>query len=1435
MFQKIIAYSLANKLVIILMVLAMAGVGVYSLSKLAIDAVPDITNNQVQIVTSSATLSAEEMEQLVTFPIESVVTNLPQVIEIRSISRYGLSVITVVFDESMDIYQARQMVGEQLKLVESNIPSGCEMPSLMPITTGLGEIYQYVLMVEPGYEDQYDVMELRTIQDWIVKRQFAGTVGIIETSSFGGFIKQYEVSVNPDLMIARNVTLDEISTALENNNANSGGNYIEYGDYAYYIRMEGMLKTFEDIGNIVIKVDNGAPVYIRDVAKVDWGNASRYGAMTMDGKGEVVGGISLMLKGSSSSEAIANVHDRVELIKKSLPEGVTLFPYLDRSVLVGKTISTVTKNLIEGGLIVIFVLVIFLGNFRAGLIVSSVIPLSMLFAISLMYAFGVSANLMSLGAIDFGIVVDGAVITVEGLLHLLHHKYKGQRITHDQLGEAVKESSGQIYRSAVYGVMIILVVFVPIFALNGIEGKMFVPMAQTVSFAVLGSLLLTLTYVPVVSSLFLSKKIGSGNSFADKLERGLQKLYIPILTKSLSFPKVVVGIAFTFLIVSFVFFSRMGSEFIPTLEEGDLAIQVNIEPGSSLTRSIKTCSTIEQILKENFPEVKHVVSKIGTAEVPTDPMAIENSDVMVILKDMEEWESAATRQELINKMIEKLAHLEAEGVSIEFSQPIQLRFNELMTGSKADVAIQIYGEDMGQLAQLGEKASKLIDGIQGAADVKMEVTEGLKQVKLKMNWPQLSLLSVDVEQVNNAISSAYAGNYVGAVFENERRFDLVVRLDKEAINELDLSRLYVVNKMGQNIALSQLVIAEETIGPMQISRENAQRRITIGVNVRDRDVASLVKEIQSKLDNKLNLPPGYTVKYGGTFENLQHATARLSVAVPIALMLIIVILYFAFSSLKQALVIFIAVPLSAIGGIMALEFRGMPFSISAGIGFIALFGVAVLNGLVLMNEFIRIKNSEKDLFNTILHGSKSRLRPVLMTALVASLGFLPMALSTTNGAEVQRPLATVVIGGLITSTLLTLLVLPAVYLLVEQKRTPRKRKRGAPTVTTLVLMAIGSSFYGQQIIGEEQLIKLAITNNIELKKVDFEKQYWEVEKKRAYLLQPTEIMGQFGQINYSGADYQAEIFQDLGKPWAIGAQKEWAQSGVTYSESKKTLLERQITWYIKTTYQDLLLAQSAQNYLAKFIEAAQNADTVAQNQFKVGHISLTEKLVIQQLLMELNRAQLQWVNFQQEMVLALRTIAGISNEYNFQYIPLVISTIKTESDSVVAILTQSDKAYISQLELQKEKVSNEKMPSIGVGYFNQSLERVSNFQGVRVGVTIPLFATGINQRVAQQTIAIDEQEAVIENKQVQLNNELVALNEKRVQQNTLLDQYKSLTNDVDNALNNLNDLLKNGAINQLDYAQQIRFLMQYQMDYLTLIQEYNSNVIKRDYLTALNF
>ncbi|MEZ4932519.1 MAG: CusA/CzcA family heavy metal efflux RND transporter [Saprospiraceae bacterium] len=1051
MIEKIIRLSVKNKLVVGLLVLGLIAGGIYSLNQLPIDAVPDITNNQVQVVTVSTSLAAQEVEQFITYPVEMAMANIPNVTEIRSISRFGLSVVTIVFEDFVPIMMARQFVKEQISLAEAEIPAGLGMPELMPITTGLGEIYQYVLQVQPGYEDRYDAMQLRTIQDWIVKRQLAGTPGIIETSSFGGYLKQYEVALDPYLMQSLDVTVQEVFEALEKNNQNSGGSYIEKNTNAFYIRTEGLVKSLTDIENIPIANHNSVPVLIKDVGKVQFGSPKRFGAMTMDGKGETVGGITLMLKGGNSSEAIQNVHQRIEQIKKSLPEGINIYPYLDRSVLVGKTISTVKKNLLEGGAIVILVLILLLGDLRAGLIVASVIPLAMLFALILMSYFGVSANLMSLGAIDFGIVIDGAVIIVEGVLHGLFTYHVGKQLTQTEMDGIITESSAKLFRSAVFGVFIILVVFVPIMTLTGIEGKMFRPMAMTFSFAVLGALVLSLTYVPAVSALVLSKNISAHQTFADKIMDFLKRLYEPVLQFSLKYYALVLLAAGICLIASFLVFQTLGSVFIPTLEEGDLAMQMTIQPGSSLQESVRSSSKAEKILIENFPEVKHVVSKIGTAEVPTDPMAIEDADIMIVLKDKEEWTTTQDRETLVEMMKEKLEVV--AGASFEFTQPIQLRFNELMTGAKTDIAIKIFGENTETLKTLADQAAQLVENIPGAGDVKVDQTEGLPQLIVQYNRTKIAQYGLNIEDLNTLVRTAFAGESAGVVFENERKFDLVLRLEKSAREQLNLDQLFIHLPNGTSIPMSEVASVDYQEGPMQVSRENARRRINIGVNVRNRDIASLVAEIEGTLDGQLNLPPGYAIQYGGQFENLQKAQRRLAIAVPVALLLIFALLYFTFEKIKYALIIFTAVPFSAIGGVMALWLRGMPFSISAGVGFIALFGVAVLNGIVLISYFnqLRYEHGLTNMLEVVVKGGLTRLRPVIMTAAVAALGFLPMALSTTNGAEVQRPLATVVIGGLITATLLTLIMLPILYYLVNKKL--NRPNVSAAAVTALLFMA----------------------------------------------------------------------------------------------------------------------------------------------------------------------------------------------------------------------------------------------------------------------------------------------------------------------------------------------------------------------------------------------
>ncbi|MFT6149447.1 MAG: cobalt-zinc-cadmium resistance protein CzcA [Saprospiraceae bacterium] len=1033
MFDKIIAYSVHHKFVVGIMILALIGWGSYSLTQLPIDAVPDVTNNQVQIITNSPNLTAQEIEKFITSPIELSLQNLPGIIELRSISRFGFSLITVVFEDNMGTYLPRELVAQQLKMAEEYVPEGLGTPEMTPISSGLGEIYQYTLSIKKGYEDQYDEMKLREIQDWIVKRQLSGIKGVVEVNSFGGKLKQYEVTVEPSQLKAMNITITEIFDALENSNENTGGAYIEKDPNAYFIRAEGLVESPEDIEKIVVKNRNGTPVLIRDVAKVQLGFAPRFGALTRNGDGEVVGGIVMMLKGENAAQVMNRVEDRMVQVKKSLPEGVEVIPYLVRSKLINNAISTVETNLLEGGLIVIFILVLLLGNWRAGLIVASVIPLAMLFAVSMMNVFGVTANLMSLGAIDFGLIVDGAVIVVEAIVYRLSLRQADSVLTSQEMDEMVTDASTKIRTSAAFGEIIILIVYLPILALAGIEGKTFAPMAQTVIFAIFGALVLSLTYVPMMSALLLSKKnIKHGGTISDKIIHVFQRIYTSVLNVALQFKMAIIAV--TVILFGFTYwqFSNLGGEFMPTLEEGDLALHQILPPGSSLEKSVEVSTKLQDIIMENFPEVEQVVTKIGTAEIPTDLMSMETGDIMVILKPKSEWTSAKSREELVQKMEKKMSEL--PGIAYEFTQPIQMRFNELMTGSRADIAIKIYGDDLTLLFQNGKKVEKLIENLEGVSSVTVDQLIGMPQIIIRYDYNKLAQYGLQIKSVNTIVRTAFAGEKAGVIYEGDRRFDLVVRMPEHLRKDIDNVRdLLIPLENGQTIPLTQIAVITLEKAPMQIARDNTKRRITIGANVLNRDIASLVAEIESVLDEKLDLPPGYYITYGGQFENLQNATKRLGIAVPAALLLIFSLLYLTFNSLKQAALIFTAIPLAAIGGVWALIFRGMPFSISAGIGFIALFGVAVLNGIVLIGYFNQLKKEGiTNVRERIITGTKVRLRPVIMTALVASLGFLPMALSNSGGAEVQRPLATVVIGGLITATLLTLVVLPILYSWIEK-------------------------------------------------------------------------------------------------------------------------------------------------------------------------------------------------------------------------------------------------------------------------------------------------------------------------------------------------------------------------------------------------------------------
>jgi cobalt-zinc-cadmium resistance protein CzcA len=1036
MLDKIIYFSIKNKLVIFLFIIGLIGWGIYSLKNLPIDAVPDITNNQVQIVTMTPSLATEEVEKFVTFSVEKSMASIPGIEEMRSISRFGLSVVTIVFDEKTDVYWARQQVSERLSKATAMIPTGAGMPELMPVTTGLGEIYQYVIHPKKGFEQKYDVTELRTIQDWIIRSQLLGTPGVADVSSFGGYVKQYEVAVNPEKLRSMNVTIDELFSALSKNNQNTGGAYIDKNPGLYFIRSIGLVGSLQDIEKIVVKnTSTGIPVLIRNVADVHFGHANRFGAMSRNTEGEVVGGIVMMVKGDNSSLVIKNVKDKIRQIEKSLPEGVVIEPFLDRTKLVNNAIGTVTKNLAEGALIVIFVLVLLLGNIRAGLIVASVIPLAMLFAVSMMNLFGVSGNLMSLGAIDFGLIVDGAVIIVEATLHHFQVKFKTNvSLTQEQRDEEIYHSASAIRSSAAFGEIIILIVYLPLLALTGVEGKMFKPMAQTVSFAIIGAFILSLTYVPMISALMLKVTSSEKENISDKIIRYMKKIYQPLLLIAIRRKVIVVGCSVVLLLISIGLFSTLGGEFIPTLDEGDFAVETRLMPGSSLMHTLEVTEKASGILLKKFPEVKEVIGKIGTSEIPTDPMPIEACDLMIILKDKEEWVSASSREELAEKMTKELSVL--SGVNFSFQQPIQMRFNELMTGAKQDVAVKIYGEDLQQLSKYADLVASVVGNTNGAQDLYVEQVLGLPQIVVKLNRDKIARYGLNIEAINQTVNIAFAGQSSGLVYEGGKRFELVLRLNENSRQDIsDLSKLFIHLPNGGQLPLEQIADISYQSGPNQIQHENAKRTILVGFNVRGRDVESIVAEIDKKVTKKIKFMPGYFIQYGGTFKNLQEARTRLSIVVPVSLLMIFVLLYLTFNSVKQSLLIYSAIPLSAIGGIMALFIRGMPFSISAGVGFIALFGVAVLNGIVLIGEFNRLKKEGiTNITKLVLTGTDIRFRPVIMTAMVASLGFLPMALSGGAGAEVQKPLATVVIGGLVSSTILTLLVLPVLFILFNKQK-----------------------------------------------------------------------------------------------------------------------------------------------------------------------------------------------------------------------------------------------------------------------------------------------------------------------------------------------------------------------------------------------------------------
>lgn len=1463
MIERIIDFSIKNKFIVILFVIALVGWGSYSLTRLPIDAIPDITNNQVQVISLAPSLAVQEVESFITAPIEVAVANIPNIEELRSISRLGLSVVTVVFKDNVDVYWARQQLTERLKEAEESIPDGLAKIELAPISSGLGEIYQYRLAVEEGLEYVYTPMELRTLQDWVVRREMLGTPGVADINSYGGFVKQFEIAVNPERLRGMDLTLNDIFDALKLSNENTGSAYIDKKPTAYFIRSIGLVKTIDDVEKIVVKTSSsGMPILIRDVATVQFGSATRYGAFVVD-TAEAVGGVVMMLKGANAHEVIDNVEKRIQLIQKSLPKGVKIEPYLNRSDLVGRAIGTVSENLIMGALIVVFVLILLLGNLRAGLLVASVIPLAMLFAISMMNLFGVSGNLMSLGAIDFGLIVDGAVIIVESVVHRItmsktHHQGIA-KLSQQQMDGNVLESAKRMMNSATFGQMIILIVYLPIMALVGIEGKMFRPMAEVVAFALLGAIILSLTYVPVASTLFLSKKTEHKRSVSDKFIDWLHGVFNPIINAALKRKLLVSILAIALFLFSLFVFTRLGGEFIPQLEEGDLAAGVMTLQGGSLSNTIEQVKKANTILLDNFPEINHAVCKIGAAEIPTDPTPMETGDYIITLKPKEEWISARTREELVAKMEEKLVTL--AGVKFEFQQPIQMRFNELMTGSKQDVAIKLYGDDLYTLADKAAEIEKVIIPVDGVEDINVEKVTGLAQVQVEFNRDRLAQYGLSVEELNRILRTAFAGSQAGIVFDEEKRFSLVVRLDYDYRQSFDdVRNLSVALPNGGQISFDQIADIGIKSGPAQVSRENTKRRITVGFNVRNRDVQTVIKQVSSKVDQQVILPTGYYIDYGGQFQNLEAAKNRLAIAVPVALILIFVLLYFTFHNVKQSMLIYTAVPLAAIGGILALWIRGMNFSISAGVGFIALFGVAVLNGIVLIAEFNRLeKEGVPDIIQRVLKGLHTRLRPVIMTAAVASLGFLPMALSTSAGAEVQKPLATVVIGGLITATILTLVILPVFYVIFSTHSFRKMLKSKFSKIFTVVILFTASSTFSTTVkaqkvksIDVKQAIQIALDSNLTVKSSTYKVEAQIALKGASWNLPKTSIEGQYGQFNSYTRDNSFTISQSFNFPAVYIFQNQLANANIKSSEWLLKNSQVEVATQVKQVYWLLTYLYSKQKLYVYQDSLYNGFFKAVEFKARMGETNKLEMITAKSRSLEVKNRLMQISADIEIQIKKLQTLLNTSQVYvpadtlvhRIDFAQLVESAVASENPNIGYMRQQSEVA-----RLEKKVERNSILPEFTVGYFSQTIQGVQDingfprtfgtgdrFYGIQAGISIPLWfipytsrakAARIKELVAK-TDADNYAKTVLSTYREQMG-------EYTKYSNSVEYYEKQAVPEADIIINQATCSYKAGAIDYLEYVQNLTRALEIKETFLDALNYYNQTIINLEYISGKTF
>ena len=1440
MLSKIIQFSIKNKLIILLGVLALILGGVYSISKLPIDAVPDITNNQVLIITSVPSAGAPDVEQLITVPIEQATRNIPGMIEQRSFSRFGLSLVTLVFKDGMDIYWARQQVSERLITVKSQMPEGMGIPELGPLTTGLGEIYQYVVRPKKGYEGKYSLTELRTMQDWIVRKQLLGTPGVADVSSFGGAVKQFEVSVNPELLKQYDLSVNDIYTALNDNNQNAGGAYIEHGPGVLFIRTEGMVDSMDQISSIPVKtLSNGMPLLIRDIAQVKIGEATKFGATAYNADGEVAGAVVMMLKGENSKQVIANIKTKIATIQETMPEGVVIEPFLDRTKMVDNAIGTVSKNLLEGALIVIFILILFLGNLRAGLVVASVIPLAMLFAFILMHLFGVSGNLMSLGALDFGLLVDGAVIIVEAVLHQLYHSSKkGQhnQLDKTEMNSIVGQVSNKMMGAAAFGQIIILIVYLPILSLTGIEGKMFKPMAQTVSFALIGAFILSITYVPMMSAWVLNRNRIQKDSLTDRYMQKLENFYEPLLMKALKMPKQIIGFTIVLFAGAIFLLTTLGGEFIPKLEEGDFAVDTRLLSGSSLNTTLDATQKASKLLIDRFPEIEKIVTKIGAGEIPTDPMSMEASDLMIILKDKKDWVSANTFDELADTMGKVMSQV--PGITSGFQYPVQMRFNELMTGSRQDVSCKIFGENLDSLSKYAALLGNIIHDVEGAKDLYTETVTGISQVVIHFNRTAIARYGANIKEVNQVIQSAYAGGVAGKVFEGDRRFDLVVRLNTVQKQDWQqIKNLMVTVGNGKQVPLYELAEVKMEEGPYQIQREDAARRIVVGFNVRGKDVKTVVTEVQEKVKKSIQFPPGYYVVYGGQFENLEHAVSRLQIAVPGALLLILVMLFFAFNNLKHCLLIFSAIPFSAIGGVLALWLRGMPFSISAGVGFIALFGVAVLNGIVLLTEMNKLAmEPNRTIVDIISMATKTRLRPILITAAVASLGFIPMALSSGAGAEVQKPLATVVIGGLLSATLLTLFVLPIFYQLFEKKRLSQ-------TTIAILFCIIGlnaTALHAQQLTVKKPLAKVveqAILVSPTLKTTEAQGAYYQTLSKSSFDPAKLAFRGELGNVNSSLNDSKYAVEQVFDLPKVYQAQKNLNLSISQNYSYQAVLDEKMIQHAVEQLYIQLQF-QVAKGILLSQLDSIYAKQLAAVDaRFKAGQDNGLEQLNMQnwvslhkQLMIKNQNEQL---GLQKQFVILLQDPSLLLPAESLKFEPKLLDTVIDAGHPMNLFWKQKLQSAIAETNLAKSRI----LPQVAVGYTNQSFRMNPNdqnrYNSVNLGLNVPLFRAGLKQKVkasqANETVMMHEKEKAILDLNMQIQKAW-----SNYQETMDLYQHiqKGLIPNANKMANMANLSFKEGQISYIEWSNAMSQVQQIQMQALESLELFNLNQSTLYYLLS---